>query len=100
MERRIIIPIIEVTGNQQRVAGNFCSTSDAVSAAELEALAQLRRLHQQAQQIKRDLSQTDNIETRQLLQFQLQQLRQEADLWQQKRRQASHDKLVALGHTA
>ncbi|MBF0158494.1 MAG: hypothetical protein HQL58_03125 [Magnetococcales bacterium] len=99
MRRTLAIPIVEVTdnGTPSRVAGHFCSTLDAVTTAELEALAQLRRLHQQAQQLKQQLSRA-NETTAQPLQQQLQMLRQEAKLWQERRRQASFDKLVALGH--
>ncbi|MBF0311680.1 MAG: hypothetical protein HQL56_19385, partial [Magnetococcales bacterium] len=44
------IPIVDHAS--QRVSGGFCSTRDAVSDEESAALAELRRLHQAAQEVK------------------------------------------------
>ncbi|MBF0400661.1 MAG: hypothetical protein HQL90_07820 [Magnetococcales bacterium] len=91
----IEIPIVEQGSN--RVVGGFCSTLDAVSAAELEALRQLKRLRAEAEQVKQQL-QTQSGEERERLTRRLEALRQEAAVWRNKREQATLEKHLALGH--
>ncbi|HIJ85407.1 MAG: hypothetical protein HW380_1850 [Magnetococcales bacterium] len=90
------IPIIEA--GSHRVVGSFCSTMDAVSADELAALAQLRELARQAKEIKALLRNTREAEEKILLENRLEGLRNQAIPWQEKRRQATHEKNVRLGH--
>ncbi|MEO5362130.1 MAG: hypothetical protein H7838_00695 [Magnetococcus sp. DMHC-8] len=87
------IPIVEESTG--RVVGGFCATQEAVSAQELTALAQLKRLRAEADTIKRQLH--EGAEQEALLQ-RLTQLRQEAAVWRARREQATLEKHVALGH--
>ncbi|MEO5338960.1 MAG: hypothetical protein H7837_00375 [Magnetococcus sp. MYC-9] len=93
--RAIAIPIVEQGSN--RVVGGFCSTLDAVSPQELQALTQLKRLRSEAEAVKQQLQTAPAEEQAQLSQH-LQRLREEAALWRAKREQATLDKHVALGH--
>ncbi|MBF0184400.1 MAG: hypothetical protein HQM06_08430 [Magnetococcales bacterium] len=90
------IPIVEQGSNQ--VVGSLCSTLDAVSADELAALAELKRLQREAEAVKQQLAQA-SAEEGQALAERLAQLRQEAAAWRQRREQATLEKHVALGHT-
>jgi hypothetical protein len=90
------IPIVEQGKSQ--VVGSFCSSSDALSAEELTALAQLKQLQTAAEKVKQDLAMAKE-EERQAMQEQLDQLRQEAGVWRMRREQATMAKHVALGHT-
>ena len=90
------IPIVEQGKSQ--VVGSFCSSLDALSAEELAALAQLKRLQAEAEQVKQALS-VAAVGERPVLEEQLAQLRQEAGQWRLRREQATMAKHVALGHT-
>ncbi|HAT50002.1 MAG: hypothetical protein HQL07_11410 [Nitrospirae bacterium] len=91
------IPIIEA--HSHRIVGSFCSTMDAVSQDELAALTQIRELTTQAREIK-TLLKNNPPETEKIsLENRLKELRTQANLWQEKRRQATHEKNVRLGHT-
>ncbi|MBF0161670.1 MAG: hypothetical protein HQL88_05220 [Magnetococcales bacterium] len=92
----IAIPIVEQGSN--RVVGGFCSTMDAVSPQELDALAQLKRLHGEAEEIKQRLPVESGAAQAALTQ-RLQEVRQEAALWRARREEATREKHVALGHT-
>jgi hypothetical protein len=89
------IPIVEEGSN--RVVGGFCAAPEAVSDAELQALAQLKRLRTEAEAVKQRLRQGENAD-RDALTQQLAVLRQEAAVWRAKREQATLEKHVALGH--
>ncbi|WP_130471281.1 hypothetical protein [Candidatus Magnetaquicoccus inordinatus] len=95
-KRSLNIPIVEQGKNQ--VVGSFCATLDAVSPEELTALAELKRLREEAERVKQALS-VAALEERLALAEQLQQLRQEASVWRARREQATLEKHVALGHT-
>ncbi|MEO5376638.1 MAG: hypothetical protein H7832_02460 [Magnetococcus sp. DMHC-6] len=97
MAKFITIPIREAGSN--RLAGNFCSTNDAVTPEELTILAHLRTLRDQATLLKTELQETAEGEARIKLQDQLNALRQEAILWREKKAQATYQKHVALGHS-
>lgn len=89
------IPIVEASSN--RVAGGFCATMDALSADELTLLAQLKELSDQAKRIKARMK-TAGAEERILLEKSLEDLRTQARLLQEKRRQATQEKNIRLGH--
>ncbi|MBF0148303.1 MAG: hypothetical protein HQL84_18715 [Magnetococcales bacterium] len=89
------IPIVEANSN--RIAGSFCSTMDAVSADELAALAHLRELTQHAREVKGQLKNA-NEDERVILERRLEELRIQAGIWQGKRRQATEEKNIRLGH--
>ncbi|MEO5354615.1 MAG: hypothetical protein H7835_15540 [Magnetococcus sp. XQGC-1] len=91
----LAIPIVEEGNN--RVVGGFCAAPEAVSGAELQALAQLKRLRTEAEAVKQQLRQEGNLD-RDALTQQLEALRQEAAVWRAKREQATLEKHVALGH--
>ncbi|MEO5329145.1 MAG: hypothetical protein H7829_12985 [Magnetococcus sp. THC-1_WYH] len=91
------IPIIEA--HSHRIVGSFCSTMDAVSQEELAALTQLRELTTQARDIKALLKNNPPEMEKTSLESRLEELRAEAASWQEKRRQATHEKNVRLGHT-
>ena len=94
--RKIDIVVVEHGSN--RVAGGFCSTMDAVSESELQALAALKKLRTEADQLKTLLSETGDTTQKAALSQRLTTLRQEAAVWRAKREQATREKHVALGH--
>lgn len=94
--RKIDIVVVEHGSN--RVAGGFCSTMDAVSEAELQALAALKKLRAEADQVKVLLSVAENTAQKATLNQRLATLRQEAAVWRAKREEATREKHVALGH--
>lgn len=91
----IHIPIVEAGSN--RVVGGFCATQEAVSAAELAALTQLKQLRIAAEAIKERLQAGAGADEESLTQH-LAALRQEAAIWRGKREQATLEKHLALGH--
>ena len=91
--RPIGIPIVEE--GSHRVVGGFCAAPEVVSAQELQALAQLKRLRAEAEAIKQRLQ--SGVD-RDLLLPRLEGLRREAAVWRAKREQATLEKHVALGH--
>lgn len=93
--KQIAIPIVEAGTN--RVAGSFCSTQDALTQQELEALEQIRSLQQQAREIKKRLKAVAETE-KTALQTQLDELRIQARYWQDRRRVATLEKNIAIGH--
>ena len=97
-KRQINIPVVEHGSN--RVVGGFCSTMDAVSHQELQALAELKKRRVEAEQIKKRLRENQNPDEKPALKRRLQTLRQEAAIWRDKREHATHDKHVALGHVS
>lgn len=94
--RAIAIPIVEHGSN--RVVGGFCSTTDVVSALELQALARLKALRTEANQVKLCIKEAVDPKDRAHFVQRLQVLRQEASVWRAKREQATREKHVALGH--
>ncbi|MBF0153293.1 MAG: hypothetical protein HQL64_06085 [Magnetococcales bacterium] len=92
------IPIIDAQSSQ--VVGGFCSSLDAITTAELNALHHLRKLRTEADAIKSRLASTEDSTTREEMRQRLAHLRQEADHWRQLREQATREKHIALGHTA
>ncbi|MBF0623487.1 MAG: hypothetical protein HQL82_01640 [Magnetococcales bacterium] len=96
MPKPIAIPILEAGSVQ--IKGGFCSSRDALTAAELEALAQLRRLREQGEAIKGHLRQIPAGPQREALTAALAELRAQAAHWRERREQATRDKHVTLGH--
>jgi len=95
----ISIPVIQAKSPPDFVIGaKSCSTQEAVSQQELEALAEIRRLRKQADEIKMRLKSLGAGSERDELTRQLTALRQEALLWQDRRKKATAEKHVALGH--
>lgn len=94
-KKSITIPIVEAHTN--RVVGGFCSDRDAVSSQELQALAHLKQLRLQADQVKSLLKKACGTEKMDLDQ-KLDRLRKEASIWRKKREQATREKNIALGH--
>lgn len=94
--RMINIPIVELESN--RIAGGFCASVDVVSSRELQALAHIKTLRLEAEQIKGRLRGAVDADKKAQLSERLKVLRAEAAVWRAKREQATHDKHVALGH--
>lgn len=90
------IPIVEAGSN--RVAGSFCSTTDALTRDELEILEKLRTLQKEARPLKKQIK-TATPEKQEPLRVRLEELRVQGKYWQELRKQATHDKNIALGHT-
>lgn len=93
------IPVVVAKAGPDFVIGaKSCSTQDAVSNDELQALAEIRRLRGLADGIKSRLAELKAGPERDGLNRELDALRRDALLWHERRRQATAAKHVALGH--
>lgn len=95
----ITLPVLEQNGTGvTRAAGGFCNTRDAVSDEELEALAELKRLHRRAREVKERLAGSVGEDERQGLERELESLRREGELWRKRREEATAAKHARLGN--
>ncbi|MBF0284969.1 MAG: hypothetical protein HQL51_10980 [Magnetococcales bacterium] len=100
-KKYIAIPVVEAAS--RRVAGGFCSTQDAVSADELAALQEIRRIRDEIGRIKTRLDAPPDAQDateshREALREQLEALRDEGKMWSLIREEANRAKHRALGH--
>ncbi len=99
IRKLISIPVVQAkTGPDFVIGAKSCSTQDAISQQELDALAEIRKLRERANDLKTRLKHLPPGRERDDLNQQLTTLRQEALLWQDRRKKATAEKHVALGH--
>jgi hypothetical protein len=59
-KKLLSIPTVEASSN--KVVGTLCSSKEALTKEELDILAQIRNLHQQATKIKKQIKIADKTE--------------------------------------
>lgn len=96
----LTLPVLEQKPDgEERMAGGFCTTRDAVSDEELTALAELKKLHQAAKEVKERLAALpDHAPERPTLELELENLRQAGNLWRQRKDEATAAKHARLGN--